>query len=272
MFYGMVHWNMVGSPTNYLGIDEDGPNAYLDIEWIYDGTWQKISGLGYPGGVMLVRITALVGGDLKQVTLVPGQKPINHITKTDALVHCNAKGDSKNYNPGGPVLDSDSSQIIGYNVYRTDIGAQPPFNKLNSAPVTATQYLDVLPNSSSADYGFYKYYVTAVFNDSEANAFLCESPGLDTIMIQFPAVGVNNLGQEVIQIYPNPASQFVNVKSTVTINQVEVMNFIGQTVSRTVNVGAKAAKIDVTSLSEGVYFVKVYTSEGIRTVKITVTR
>ncbi len=64
----------------------------------------------------------------------------------------------------------------------------------------------------------------------------------------------------------------MNVKSTATINQVEVMNFIGQTVSRLDNVSAKAAKIDVTALSAGVYFVKAYTSEGIRTAKITVNR
>ena len=216
MFYGMVHWNMVGSPTNYLGIDEDGPYSSQDLEWYFDGTtWDKFSNMGYNAGVMLVRATALVGGDLKKVTIVPGQKPTGHITNTAALRKSDAKFDTKNYTQMGPVLDNDSSQIIGYNVYRTDLGAQPPYNKLNSAPVTATTYLDVLPNNSSSDYGQYKYYVTAVFNDSQTNAFLCESPGLDTIMIQFPAVGIDPIGKESVQIYPNPATQFVNVKSTI---------------------------------------------------------
>jgi hypothetical protein len=37
-------------------------------------------------------------------------------------------------------------------------------------------------------------------------------------------------------------------------------------------VDSKTAKINVTSLRAGVYFVKVTTSEGTRTTKITVTR
>jgi hypothetical protein len=273
MFYGMVHWNMVASPTNYLGIDEDGPYSGQDLEWYFDGTtWDKFSNMGYNAGVMLVRATALVGGDLKKVTIVPGQKPTGHITNTAALRKSDAKFDTKNYTQMGPVKDSDSSQIIGYNVYRTDLGAQPPYNKLNSAPVTATTYLDVLPNNSSSDYGQYKYYVTSVFNDSQTNTFLCESPGLDTIMIQFPAVGVNEIGKENVQIYPNPATQFVNVKSTLAIHQIEVMNFVGQTITTMKNVESKTARIDVSTVSAGVYFVKVYTSEGVRTAKITVTR
>jgi hypothetical protein len=49
------------------------------------------------------------------------------------------------------------------------------------------------------------------------------------------------------------------------------MNFVGQTVYRNSNVAAKTAKVNVTALRSGVYFVKVSTDQGVRTVKITVT-
>ena len=72
-------------------------------------------------------------------------------------------------------------------------------------------------------------------------------------------------------VYPNPATEIVNIKSDYTITSVDVMNFVGQTVYTSSNVESKTAKLNVTTFTAGVYFVKVSTTEGIRTVKITVT-
>ena len=71
-FRAMVKWDNLSSGTNYLGLDEDGPYAAQDLEWYYDGTtWDKIWIVGGSGGpgVFGLRVTALVGGDLKQITL-----------------------------------------------------------------------------------------------------------------------------------------------------------------------------------------------------------
>jgi hypothetical protein len=72
-------------------------------------------------------------------------------------------------------------------------------------------------------------------------------------------------------VYPNPANEIVNIRSDYTITGVDVMNFVGQTVAIRSNVDAKTTKLDVTTYKPGVYFVKVSTLEGARTVKITVT-
>jgi hypothetical protein len=72
-------------------------------------------------------------------------------------------------------------------------------------------------------------------------------------------------------IYPNPANDVVNVKSDYTINRIEVLNFVGQTVYTREDVNAKASRINVATMTPGVYFVKVTTNEGNRMVKITVT-
>ena len=79
------------------------------------------------------------------------------------------------------------------------------------------------------------------------------------------------IGNGQIMIYPNPATELVNIKSDYTISRVDVINFIGQTVYTSSNVDSKTVKIDVSAFTVGVYFVKVSTTEGIRTVKITVT-
>ncbi|MCX6267756.1 MAG: T9SS type A sorting domain-containing protein, partial [Bacteroidetes bacterium] len=119
--------------------------------------------------------------------------------------------------------------------------------------------------------GTYKYYVTSIYNDTVANSFLCESPGIDTVTVLFPAVGIAEIGNGQIMIYPNPATEVVNIKSDYTITGVEVMNFVGQTVYSNSIVDSKTTKLSVATFKVGVYFVKVSTSEGTRTVKITVT-
>ena len=119
--------------------------------------------------------------------------------------------------------------------------------------------------------GTYKYYVTAVYNDTVPNTFLCESPGSDTVTVLFPHVGITEIGAGQIMIYPNPATELVNIKSDYTITGVDVMNYVGQTVYTSSNVDSKTAKLNVSAYKVGVYFVKVSTTEGIRTVKITVT-
>jgi hypothetical protein len=62
------------------------------------------------------------------------------------------------------------------------------------------------------------------------------------------------------------------VKSDFTINTIEVLNYIGQTVYSSQNIGLKSQKVNVQNLAEGIYFVKVATSDGTKTVKITVTK
>jgi hypothetical protein len=142
-------------------------------------------------------------------------------------------------------------------------------HKLNSALVTDTVYTDIIP---LVGWGNYKYCVTAVSNDSVTNSFLCESPYSDTIAVQFPHVGIMEIGNGQIMVYPNPASDNVNVKSDYTVSSIEVMNYMGQTVYRNTTVNAKTTQFSVSTLSAGIYFLKVATDQGERTFKITVTR
>jgi len=166
------------------------------------------------------------------------------------------------------VNELDSSVIIGYNVYRTAETGLPPYSKLTSSPQTATTYVDTYPSTLVS--GTFKYYVTSNFKNSVNNEFLCESSS-DTITVTFPAVGMNDLTNGQIAVYPNPANEVVNIKSDYTISSVDVMNFVGQTIYTNSDVDARSAKLNVATYKPGVYFVKVTTKEGIRTVKITVT-
>jgi hypothetical protein len=274
-FYAMVKWNNNPSQTNYLGWDNNGPYASQDLGWYRDatGAWAKLStlGLGTGNGCFMIQAKAFVNSDDKMVTLVPGAPATTLAAPVKNLASVNRVMDTHYYGIMGVEMtdESDSSVLTGYNVYRTSNNGALPYAKLNANPLTATTYSDVHPSTTPMG-TFWKYYVTSVYKNSADNTILCES-STDTVTVTFPAVGVNELNNGQVMIYPNPASDNVNVKSDFTITRLDVMNFAGQTVLIINDVNSKVTRINVASLSSGVYFVKVTTAEGVRMVKITVT-
>ena len=60
-----------------------------------------------------------------------------------------------------------------------------------------------------------------------------------------------------IQIYPNPATSILNIVSEENIESVEILNISGQIVNYK-TVSNNIAKVDISALSSGVYFAKIY--------------
>ncbi len=241
--------SVFGDLPNYSGFAASAIGDFLQNLWIEVPLDDK-SALVQPRKVYVNELQTLV--KTRTATVAPktsGYLTTNQFSYTDNTA-------------------SDSSALTGYNVYRTAETGVAPYTKLNATPVTATTYVDTYPTTLEA--GTFKYFVTTLYKNSVNNEALCETSS-DTILVRFPAVGVNELTGGQVMIYPNPATELVNIKSDYTINALDVMNFVGQTVYTNKNIDAKTAKLDVTSFQVGVYFVKVSTSQGIRTVKITVT-
>lgn len=77
--YVMVHWYYTMDPTNYLGMDQNGPDAGMDLGYFRDGnlTWGKTSSLtsgNQQPGVFLMRLQVqLMSG--KIVTYTSGMDP-----------------------------------------------------------------------------------------------------------------------------------------------------------------------------------------------------
>ena len=156
--------------------------------------------------------------------------------------------------------DNTDQTVGGYNIFHMP-PAGTDFTMLNTALVTDTQYV----HTDVVEVGVHQYFVTAVLEDGS-----CEANS-DTIEIGWPYVGIDDPGAGAIQIFPNPASDIVTIKSSYTINEIEVMSFIGQQVYTQRGVDSRTTKLNVSNLRSGVYFVKVTTSQGVRAAKITVT-
>ena len=260
--YAMVHYNNLPGAGYYLACDTGGPFVSQMLAYQYDGTsWTNPT--YWPGGaVFFVRGHAMVNADGMDATPVV-------ITPQGVLAQEELPGAERfgthasvavNTPPGTVLTDNTEQTVEGYNVFHMmPLGTD--YDMLNTALVADTFYV----HSAIVEDGVHKYFVEAVFADGS-----CEANS-DTIEVLWPAVGIHNLSAGEIRIFPNPATEIVNVVSSYTITNVEVMNFLGQAVYTQQGVDQKATKINVSNLQSGVYFVKVTTQQGVRAVKITVT-
>jgi len=126
-----------------------------------------------------------------------------------------------------------------YSIYRD--------NAMIADGVTGLEYVD-----ESLPGGFYEYYVIAVyyFGDSEAS-----EPAYVLI------TGIEDYDASLFQIFPNPATELVNVSSPVEITRIHVLNNKGQLVLDE-EVNNMEYQINVSKYEAGIYFIKLETSEG----------
>ncbi|MCU7616727.1 choice-of-anchor J domain-containing protein [Chryseobacterium sp. PBS4-4] len=125
------------------------------------------------------------------------------------------------------------------------------------ANTTWTQYTATFTPASTGTY----YFGFNHFSPIQASAV---SLGLDTFNIS-GVLGVNDTEviKKGISIYPNPATDFVTIKSDSKINNVELFDASGRKVSVYLNDN----KIDVRSLTPGSYLINIETKDGISTEK-----
>lgn len=83
-------------------------------------------------------------------------------------------------------------------------------------------------------------------------------------------VGVEDL-KNSLNVYPNPASSIINVNAGGNIESIRIVNMAGQCVY-SANAGSNNATVNVSNLSNGMYFMEVTTEAGTTTQKITVAR
>jgi hypothetical protein len=257
------------------GIDA-GPAVDNYGDWYYDGSaWATIASLGDSYNWNLQAYVEPSKKEAGASSVILTQTPVDNpkgLTPSISGIINNANNASFNSGSGRIMPNSPiGSQLMGYNIYSTLDNQTTPFHLVNiSGPISPTTYQDVHPSSTTPT-TTWKYFVTAVFKDSlDLTKILCE-PSSDTITITFPAVGIPDLTNNSVTLYPNPANDVVNVVSTNDIKTIEVLSYIGQTIYSNKSVNLKTFQLNVSSFKAGVYFVKVTTVSGTRTTKITVT-
>lgn len=78
------------------------------------------------------------------------------------------------------------------------------------------------------------------------------------------SLSIEDFDMSSVKIYPNPTTDFINIQSNFDINSVEIYSLHGQKVLLVEN----KKRIDISSLSEGIYFLKLKTVKGEITKKV----
>ena len=72
-----------------------------------------------------------------------------------------------------------------------------------------------------------------------------------------PATGIEENANLEISLFPNPATDILNITSSETISEIEIVNTLGQVVYRT-EVNGDNAVCDVNGLTAGIYIVRIH--------------
>jgi hypothetical protein len=250
----------------------------MAVEVLYDNAWHLLTEFSNTGSfgwqTETINMNAVRGKGLKVRFRAHGQNSTNilhwYIDNISVYGVCPApSGLQATATTEHVVLNwtAPCPQVSGYNVFRSDSSGNAPFVKLNATPVTATTFTDTPPGWSPAV--SYKYYVTALQWNTVLNQSLCESAASDTILAAFPVgIGAKNAGP--VKIYPNPASEYVIVRSEIPVNRILVTDQLGVPVKEILSGGEKQVRISIHGMSSGIYLVRVVTGEGISICKLVV--
>lgn len=100
------------------------------------------------------------------------------------------------------------------------------------------------------------YDATIVVNNSDPNNSQVEVDVMLDVL-----TGINEIENTAVMIYPNPVSDYLNIKTNSKIVQVQVMNLMGQVIYNQF-VDEMTHSLSLSDLPAGVYIVKVETTEG----------
>jgi len=82
------------------------------------------------------------------------------------------------------------------------------------------------------------------------------------------SLGIDSNSSSEVSIYPNPATDLLNVISENSIKRITILNFIGQTMFDS-EINNNNTVINTSNYQSGVYIIRIETEKGVKTEKIT---
>lgn len=80
-------------------------------------------------------------------------------------------------------------------------------------------------------------------------------------LTSFTTLGVDGYDLSQIAVYPNPASDIVNIQSTSTINSITIYDVQGRKIQAT-KVNSQTTEVNIAGLNSGIYFFSIETDNG----------
>jgi hypothetical protein len=176
-----------------------------------------------------------------------------------------------------PSLES-ARDFTGFNIYRMGPG-EMEYTLIDNVPyeegTVDYSYYDANPYPNAGTPYEVCYQVTAVW---ESETDYCESmparavlPTDDYICMTITSID-NPLEDGATALYPNPASDRVNVASSFDITRLTIVNYVGQVVYDAEINGERSLTLNTAAYDAGVYIVKIETDNGLVTKRLAITK
>ncbi|MBL7895707.1 MAG: T9SS type A sorting domain-containing protein [Bacteroidia bacterium] len=171
-------------------------------------------------------------------------------------------------NPRGLALDASG------NIYVADY-AFGTIRKINTAGIISTIVGTGVPGYSGDNGPAINAQISPqhIALDADGNILIADGSNhrIRIVCINSCAIGVEEYGDanDEIKIFPNPANNLLKMDFgilDVKSSQIEIINSLGVRVLRTNSTN----QIDVSSISEGIYNLRLFTTEGVITKKIVI--
>jgi hypothetical protein len=159
---------------------------------------------------------------------------------------------------GGPNGVGDFTQNI--------IEVNPTLN-LTAYPMAWAQYSYTITGLSGAtDVKFAFRYFVPNGGPSGTNSDII---GIDTFSVDRPTAGTSDFFRNNLTMYPSPATDVLSIEAGngLAITGLKITDLNGRTVSQQKAEGISSARVNVSGLNSGVYFLTVETTEGTGTSK-----
>ena len=99
------------------------------------------------------------------------------------------------------------------------------------------------------------------------------SSGLEVTIEEIPSIQTLDFGDQIeldVELYPNPASELVNIRVADEMTQISIYKIDGQVVLRRSFDGVDEAVLDISSLSSGAYMISIQTEEEVITERLVI--
>jgi hypothetical protein len=137
-----------------------------------------------------------------------------------------------------------TSDLTGYNVYRINEAGDTTM----IANTTATEYDDL-----NLEVGCYDWFVTAVYNEGESVPSNVEAECI---------IGINEVTEKDVNIYPNPATTSVTIVLTNNVRNLTVYNYLGSVVAEKNITKEKSIVMNTSNYAAGAYTIRFTTENG----------
>jgi hypothetical protein len=229
----MAHWKATNGNTNWIAVDENGPNATAGLDMLlYEGEW------GY------------VHDELEGDPLV-------------FMIRANAEENSKSvtYGKWEGTTDGANRAPVSYAIYRLTEGTpEAAWTELSNS-ITELLYTD--HNWSTLPDGNYQYAVKAVYSGN-----IMSDAELTNVVVR-NETKINEKQFSDVLVYSHLNTIYINNVTNVSIKSVEITDIIGRTLHQSAVNNIKT--VIPFQAPNGIYFVRLISQNGkSHTTKVTV--